>query len=128
MLCVCVYYVIQHVWEMLENDGHVYVCVFVCESPQVESRLANEACSQYTCCVGVLPQVCKGGRLCVCVCVCVCVRERESKQCLCDCLCLYKAMPHEYGHKFKYHILLPGRQNMRYNRCVFALHVDDCYI
>ena len=52
----------------------IIVRVCVCESPQVESRLANEACSQYTCCVGVLPQVYKGGRLCVCVCVCVFAR------------------------------------------------------
>lgn len=66
----------------------------MCECMCVKAHRLNHGwqtkpASQYTCCVGVLPQVYKGGRLCMCMCVCV-------------CSCLYQALPYdEYGPKIQ---------------------------
>lgn len=48
----------------------------MCECMCVKAHRLNHGwqtkpASQYTCCVGVLPQVYKGGRLCMCVCLLV---------------------------------------------------------
>lgn len=50
----------------------------MCECMCVKAHRLNHGwqtkpASQYTCCVGVLPQVYKGGRLCMCMCVCLLV-------------------------------------------------------
>lgn len=52
----------MHAWM------YVYVCMCVCDKAHgMNHGRANWACSQYTCCVGVLPQIHSKGRLCVCM-------------------------------------------------------------